>query len=514
MKERQPVVLIGIDGAEPTLIHRWMREGSMPVLAGLHSRGVAGDVQTLPGMGDGATWPTMVTGMNPARHGRYYRRQLVPGTYREYKFDTETHMKQPPFWQILSDAGRKVAILDVPFTPSTRELNGVCLIDWLIHDRYGSPRGYPEGFATDVLARLGDDPIDGDSDQIPKDGDGLSSLVDALVQRIEKKERLVCDALQRGGWNFLTTAFTEPHDIGHVAWHMHDATHRHHDADWVANNGDPLKAVYQAIDTSIGRCLSDIDPEAVVMVFIGLGMGPNYTLNNGVIDRVLDRLDGRNGAVPFSFRKHLASRGSQGLAKTMRMRAVKWASRADNALKVRRLKRSRFFAIPHNENSAAVRINLKGREPFGRVSPRDMSATCDELTKALMDLVDPVTGSAVVKRVVRVADHFQGELLNELPDLFVEWNRESPFYAVTSKRTGEIGPALSWGRSGDHTPHAMLIAVGPAIRHGGFSRPPELVDIAATVGALMSVDMSRLEGQPVPEILPTAKEAHTPIEVS
>lgn len=500
-----PIVLIGIDGAEPTLVNRWMREGCMPVLADLHSRGVAGEVQTLPGMGDGATWPTIVTGMNPARHGRYYRRQLESGTYREYKFDTDTHMKQAPFWNILSDAGCQLAILDVPYTAKGRELNGVCLTDWLIHDRYGAPRGYPEGFVSDVLAHLGDDPIGGDSDRIPKDGNSLKLLVDALVQRTEMKGRLVCDLLRREGWDFLTTAFTEAHDIGHVAWHMHDAAHPQHDPDWVTRNGDPLKTVYQAIDASVGRCLSHLERDAVVMVFVGLGMGPNYTLNNGVIDRILDRLDGGSGVASFSFRKHLGSGQSKGLAKKLRVRAEKWGTRADRALRERRLKRSRFFAIPHNENSAAVRINLKGREPFGRVSPREMSATCDELTEAFMDLVDPVTGNPVVKRVVRVADHFQGEFLGGLPDLLVEWDRESPFYAVTSEHTGEIGPALSWGRSGDHTPHAMLIGAGPNIGHGSFARPPELVDIAATVGSLLAVDMSSLEGQPIPEIVTTGK---------
>jgi predicted AlkP superfamily phosphohydrolase/phosphomutase len=505
------IFFIGLDGAEPALIHRWMRDGSLPVLAELHSRGVAGDVETLPGMGDGATWPTIVTGSNPARHGRYFRRQLEPGSYGIYKFDIDTHLKQPPFWRILSEAGRKVAILDIPYTPTTRDLNGVCMVDWLIHDRYGPPRGYPDGFAEDVLARLGDDPVGGNTDRIPKDGASLKGVVDGLVERVGMKERLVCDVLTRGKWDFLATVFAEPHDIGHVAWHMHDAEHRDHDPDWVARNGDPLRSVYQAIDTSIGRCLSDLDPETVVMVFIGLGMGPNYTLNH-VIQQALDRLDGKSGADPFSFRKYLGMRRWQGLAGKLVGRATKLATRADRALMLRRLERSRFFTIEHNENSAAIRVNVKGREPSGRVKPEDLAATCDELTSALVELVDPITGNPVVKRVVRVTDHFEGDSLSELPDLFVEWNRETPFDAATSKRTGEIGPATSWGRSGDHTSHAMLIAAGPGIRAGRFANKPKLVDIAATVGTVLTVDMSGLEGQAVPEIVCTATEVHAPVD--
>jgi len=114
---------------------------------------------------------------------------------------------------------------------------------------------------------------------------------------------------------------------------------------------------------------------------------------------------------------------------------------------------------------------------------------------------------------VRVADHFHGEYASELPDLMVEWNRETPFFAATSRRTGEVGPASSWGRSGDHTSNAMLIAAGPGVRPGRFANKPKLVDIAATVARLSAVDMAGLEGRAVPEIVGETAEAHTHVGV-
>jgi len=200
MTSGRPVLFIGMDGVEPELIRRWMRDGSLPSLARLCREGVSGDVETLPGMGDGAVWPTLVTGVTPARHGRYFRRQLRPRSYRKQVFDVDTHLRYPAFWQTLSDAGRRVAVLDLPYSPSTGGLNGPCLVDWHIHDRYGPMRGHPKEFVDAVRERFGDDPIDGNSDRIGKDGASISWLLTMLIERIRQKQELVAEVISGNSW--------------------------------------------------------------------------------------------------------------------------------------------------------------------------------------------------------------------------------------------------------------------------------------------------------------------------
>ncbi len=489
----QPVLFIGIDGGEPALIRRWIDDGSLPELARLCRDGISGAVETLPGFGDGATWPTLVTGVNPARHGRYFRRQLYPRSYRPMLFDIDRHLRYPPFWNQLSDAGRKVAILDIPYTPTTKHLNGLCLVDWFIHDRYGPPRGFPASFAAEVLERFGDDPIEGDSDKIGKDSDSQKWLLDRLLDRIRQKSGLVTEVLARGGHDFVATCFTEPHDIGHVAWHMHDTGHCKHDPEWRARHGDPLKTVYTAIDAAIGRLVANVDESTTVMVFSGLGMGPNYTANN-VMHWILARLEGRGHADPSHFAKKLRSSRAPALL-------VRGSRIADRYLDMFRMSRSRFFAIPHNENSGAIRINLKGREPFGRVDPRDLDAVCEELAEAFGEMIDPVTGIPVVSRVVRVAKVIQGDQVGTMPDLFVVWNRESPFDSIESPRIGRIDGVHSWGRTGDHTSNAMLVVRQAGNSQGELRSTPGLVDIPATIGALLDVPLRNIEGRPIPEFV-------------
>ena len=492
--ESAPVLFIGIDGGEPALIHRWIEEDILPNLARLYRNGLSGDVRTLPGMGDGATWPTLITGVNPARHGRYFRIQTPRGSYQPRLFETDRDLAAHPFWNALSDAGRRVAILDLPYAPGTESINGTLLTDWLIHDRYGSPRSFPSGFAAEVIRKYGDDPVNGNSDIIGKSAERLKWLHDQLIRRVEMKERMVADVIAKGPWNFIATSFTEPHDLGHVAWHLHDPGDRRHDSSWAERFGDPLKNLYIAIDEAIGRLVAGAGQSATVVVFAGLGMGPNYTAN-GLMDRILVRLEGKEHLRRSQIAKSLIK------AKWPRI-LIKTARKIDRILTQRRYAGRRYFNLTHNENSGAIRVNLQGRELRGIVKPEELDAVCRELTDAFMELRDPVTHIPIVKEVVRVTDQpeYTGPMLDILPDLFVVWNREAPFDGVESARIGRIDGARSWGRTGDHTPNAMIIAQGPGLPPGRLQSIPQVMDIAPTLAALCGVRLGSTDGSPITEI--------------
>jgi predicted AlkP superfamily phosphohydrolase/phosphomutase len=488
----RPVIFIGLDGAEPHLLRRWMDAGTLPVLAGLRHDGICADVETPQGFGDGATWPSLVTGLNPARHGRYFRSQFKPRSYRRTLFSTDSDLTAEPFWAALGRAGHRVAILDVPYGRLEHEVNGLLLVDWLIHDRYGEVRSWPPGFATEVVERLGDDPLGGNSDRVPKDTAGLERLCDCLMQRVRMKEALVRETLAGQSWDLVASVFTEPHDLGHTAWHLHDPGHPKHDAEWLRRRGDPLKALYAEIDRAIGGILASAPANATIVVFAGLGMGPDYTAN-GVMNAILARLDNRRVHVPMRISKGLKRAG---FPKT----AARLAAKIDVALEMLSLSRSRFFAMPHNENSGAIRINLRGREPTGRVPTGEYDTVCDELTRAFMEITNCATGKPIVEKVVRVRHEFRGEHTDSMPDLFVVWSREAPFTAIESPRIGRLDDVVSWGRTGDHSPNALLVARRAGMTPRSLRRKPTIVDVAPTIAALLGVTLSGVDGHPIDDL--------------
>jgi len=110
---RRKVLLLGLDAAEHTLLLEGCESGWLPTLRSLRDRGAWGLALSPPGFGSGAIWPSFSTGVTPATHGRYFYRQVAPGDYRAHKFEP-SEFRFPAFWETLSEAGRRVAVFDVP----------------------------------------------------------------------------------------------------------------------------------------------------------------------------------------------------------------------------------------------------------------------------------------------------------------------------------------------------------------------------------------------------------------
>ncbi|MGH7647001.1 MAG: alkaline phosphatase family protein, partial [Gemmatimonadaceae bacterium] len=60
------LLILGIDAASPDLLDAWVADGTMPNLAAVVARGLTGRVRGLDGFFVGSTWPSLVTGTNPA----------------------------------------------------------------------------------------------------------------------------------------------------------------------------------------------------------------------------------------------------------------------------------------------------------------------------------------------------------------------------------------------------------------------------------------------------------------
>ena len=77
-----------------------------------------------------------------------------------------------------------------------------------------------------------------------------------------------------------------------------------------------------------------------------------------------------------------------------------------------------MFAVPNNDNAGAIRISVIGRDYGGLVHPgAEYRYLCDEITKAMYQLTDPVTGRAIIEEVVHLQEKYHGPFVKELPDL-------------------------------------------------------------------------------------------------
>lgn len=485
MRQKHSVLVIGLDAMERDLVNDWVVSEDLPVLAKMRADGMWSEVEPAPGMGSDANWMSFITGRPPGQHGRYFYRQLREGTYKADVTDPTLVHNLPPFWHHLSDEDRRVIAIDMPYGQLPDKIHGIQVTDWLCHDRIYPQVGTCPAEFKKSLDRYGSDTL-GASDAHGRKEADFVSLTAELTKRVANKERLALDLMRKEKWDFFAVTFTDAHDGGHVMWHLHDPSHPEHDAGYVSKHGDPLKKIYQAVDQAVGRLSEAAGPETNVVLFSCVGMGPNYSCNH-FLDVFLRRREfGANP--PKRFVDPLRKAYVTLMPSAVRNKLLGVAAQAKEELQAKDRAERAYFAIPHNEISGAIRINLKGRDPRGKVAAGgEYRRLIDDLQRDLYALTNADTGRHVVESVIRTTDVFHGCYVDRLPDLLVKWTGEEPVWRLKSECAGIIEMRNSGSRTGDHTSHIWMAAQGPNIHPGQLNNSIRVTDFAPTLGELCGV---------------------------
>src|SRR5262245_22926831 len=282
------VLVIALDAADKDLIARWAAAGRLPSFRRLQATALHGEVKNPFGLYVGALWPSFYTGLSAARHGRYCYTQLVPGTYRTRAMKRED-VDGAAFWTLLSRAGQRVAIVDVPKAPPADEpVNGVQIVDWGLHESEvdGGLWTSPRSLARDLRRRYGNDPV-GTCDLIRGRPEEYESLRRRLIERVGIKTRIVRDLLHEGEWDLVVAAFADTHCAGHQFWHPHDEAAQR---DSVDDGPNPMRDVYEAADRAVDELLQQAGPDTVCVVLASHGIGP-YRGGNKILDGILRQID-------------------------------------------------------------------------------------------------------------------------------------------------------------------------------------------------------------------------------
>ncbi len=474
-------LLFGFDGLDHRYLDQLIREGLLPNFEALRSQSRQASVGLYPGMGAGAFWASAATGVTPGEHGRYFFLQFNPKTYDVAPFHERHAYRRRPFWEDLDQEGRRVAVLDWHRAPFGEMRNGILVDNWLGHDSPSGIKTSPSGLAAQILETYGHDPIAGGYASF-----GFSSVDDhreftqGAIRRIEFKTRLSVDRLSEAEWDCFAPCFTELHDLGHYYAHLSYERHAEFDPEMREAIGDPLRECYLAIDRSIAEIRKAAGDGAVVMMLAGPGMEPLISAN-GAMEELALKLD-LGVAPPVTGGRAARSTYRNLIPLSLRMRLAPWARRARRLFADNDYKKRRFFAVPHNDNAGCIRINLKGRERYGTVSPgAEFDAVLEEVKDGLLSLRNAETGAPAVSNVAFTRDHVSGPYLDHLPDVFAEWDRthnHANFTALTSERTGVVKVPRHL-RVGDHTSEGIFWSTGgdhPVFSDGGERLPHETTD--------------------------------------
>ncbi|HYO46238.1 MAG TPA: hypothetical protein VEY33_06065, partial [Gemmatimonadota bacterium] len=93
----RPLLIVGLEAADGGLLRRLVAEGQLPTLSSILDRGSWGTLAGPEMVSEHGVWVSLLSGVSRGKHGYYYWRPLVPGTYDLRLTDLEA-LGVEPFW--------------------------------------------------------------------------------------------------------------------------------------------------------------------------------------------------------------------------------------------------------------------------------------------------------------------------------------------------------------------------------------------------------------------------------
>lgn len=524
MRTNEPKLLVlGLELGDGRLIERWAAQGHLPTFRRLLSEGCSGPLATTAELLHVSPLPSLYTGAEPGEHGVWYTFQPAPGLQGWQRFH-DGLLGTPSLWKLLSDAGKRCIVFDVPYCHPEPGFQGLYLNDWGNWAQYSPRTSLPAGLAAELERAVGRYPLGLEAHDIGFRPLDPAEMSQKLARALETRTAATRWLMARSPWDLFFTVLDETHPAAHYCW-LPPA-----DGSIVAPEDQPhLLAVYRALDRAVGDLVAAAGPDATVLVVSGDAIGPNRA-GWHLLPEILARLglfasadapqpEGETSAAPVAapgfdpvkalrdllpkdFRKSLARMLPTALRD-------KLAARVDTAA----IDWSRTRAYPLlTDLEGCVRVNRRGREPLGIVEPgAEYERVLDELETALRELVNPATGEPAVTRVLRADRDLPGRRRDHLPDLVVHWSKAAPITALASSRIGTVEGVSPDPRPGTHAGPGFMAARGPGIEPGRLPAEAHIRDLAPTVLARFGVDRpSHLRGRLLPELAPAAQRNLVP----
>ncbi len=520
---RQRVFALAVDSPNHALLLQWLNQGALPNLARLREASQCFTVHSEKSFSNEHCWIPFLTGRRRDRLSNCF--DFWDSKTYEFKEASMYDGVQSPLFYALGER-RHVVAFDLA-APVVDHVLGVQVSGFAVELNESFPQSSPPELLDQLVKRFGPDPKlekrhtvinavsqrEGLSWIVPScyRQDQMEKLTQNLCASVERRTAACLALLESEPWDLFIAAYSEIHSAGHSLWHL---SQPHPLSVLGGDQPDPVLAVYQAVDESVGRLVAAAGEDTTVVFF---------TLDATVVDSLENA---RAVFLPeFLYRWNFPGKAALALGDAhtppeaprldyqQHWKHEIWALRTaegERALESPTQQEERgdplswcpgnwyapnwpnmrAFAIP-SVADGSVRLNVCGREANGKVKPEDFLVECDRLTRDLATLVNPRTGKPIVQQVVRVRDDpFDEDTTKSPADLIVICHEDGPLDVVDSTLIGRIGP-IPFFRTSSHQAHGQRLENLMFVRQpdnpqaGWASDAAKLEDIPATLLALM-----------------------------
>lgn len=506
------VLVLGLDGGTFDIIKPMVAQGKLPHLARLMKQGSYAVLQSTYPPITPTAWTSFAIGKNPGQHGLYDFLKVNPGSYKFEPIPARQHGHKT-VWQIISEAGGKVVVLDVPFTYPPEQVEGAILTGYgtplkgveftqppalrqELIDQCGSCElGFPIGLKYDVTPEF--------FREWDKVLDSRSCITTYLADKIN--------------WDFYMIVYGITDNLSHALWPYIEPNHPAYYEENAPERRQKLSDYYARIDREMGLLLDRCDDQTTVLVMSDHGFGstptPKYLTKllldtgllkyktNPISDKLMPLALNAYYKTPWLSRlvRQLSGKQRMGLKKMLTVTSI--FPTPEN------VDWSRTRAFPGGYGMQ-VYINLKGKYPQGIVSPgAEYEMLLKVITADLLAMRDAVTHQPVIKEVHQGREVFSGSEFESAPDLIIEYN--NVYTADKPADKSKINNSLE----GNHVMEGIFIAQGANVVAQDELPPQQITDLAPTILQLLGLPIPPdMDGRVMESIFEPTYLTRQPIE--
>ena len=502
------VFVLSCDGAPLFLVERWAREGHLPAFASLLEGGAKGDLESVYPPITGPAWTSFMTGRNPGKHGVadwYVRSQ---GSYKLRPVDS-TSIGVSTIWDEAREGGKRIISLGLPMNYPPPKVNGIVV------SGLETPGTQCATFPPEVGERITKaiPTFRTHLQEVYRPG-GEKRAIDDLLEITDIQSDVALHMLDtEEDWDLLLLHHQSSDWAMHFFWHAMDPEHpRYSDASNAAA-GNAILDVFRRIDDGLGRILSKLPEDTTVLVVSdhGFGVLDKYLyLNNWLLELGLLKLkvDAKTQITRAMFKMGFTPSNVYRLAEKLGLN--KFAFRMDKTSRVNIL--SKMFLSSDDidwpatqaysvGNIGQVYVNLKGREPQGRVAQgREYEEVRDRIIASALELTDPDTGEKVIEKAQRKEEVYSGPFTHDLPDvLLVPQGFRYQAGGLTQFMSNRLMEP-SFAYTGGHRMNGILLLSGPGVEPGEVDGA-RLIDIAPSILHLLGLAVpADMDGVVLPQL--------------
>jgi predicted AlkP superfamily phosphohydrolase/phosphomutase len=476
-------VIFGVDGLTFRVLHPLIERGDLPNFRRLKQGGCEAVLESKYPPLTPAAWMSLATGLKPAGHGVYdfWEFEEPPQQGSVPKARVVTRRKGgKAIWNILSELGKQVLVINVPVTYPPEPVNGIMVSGYMTPSSK-VPFTYPAAFKDELYSAVPDYKIDLEKEEIfsVESSGKPDRLIDATLHMTRRRIELTSYLLKEKPWDFCFVAFVGPDRLQHPLWEE------------ISAFDDSVVEYFRLLDHGLGLILDQLEPDDTLFVASDhgfqaasrsfeineylyskqlLALGPGLQQSRERSRRLSDvkHLLAQMGLLPLA---RLAKRGLQSASERGQFEDVSQPISTDIDWEQTMAYVPSYSSFPGGYADVFLHENLDDER---------VQALCEDLKRQ----VDPLTGTPLISALYTTEAYGKGSYTPRERHLLL-----LPGEGITFRMS--LGNTRLWDnarlrhdarkRCGVHHKDGVLYAYGGGIKKGFAAPGAEIYDLVPTV---------------------------------